>query len=165
MLGKFSRLFSLVTLIAMGVEILMRFGIITSLFIIFSYNFAWPSFKKYMEAGVITEKSWRSQEATDWPSLTFCRYDNATGLGWKNTTHVYSKEANYSWTWTEQFCEEAKTIDETLACIHKETYNLSEKIVEGVIEGKNVSDILVNKDSAVWSEDLTQAPYLGKENI
>ena len=142
----------------------MRYGIIICLFISFVFLFALPSFKKYMEAGVITEKSWTSLHPTDWPFLTLCKYHNETFIGWKNT-HVTNYYVNYSWSWADQFCEEAKSIEDALACLHKETFNLSEKIIKGTIGGSNVSGILVNKDNSFWSEDLTQANYLGKDNI
>ena len=63
---------------------MMKLLFTTALFIFFLVQFAIPSFNKYLHDGVMVEKSWKTRQANDTPTVTFCAQPRDSLNGWKN---------------------------------------------------------------------------------
>ena len=63
----------------------MKTVFVALLFAFFVWKFAFPSYQKYMDSGVIVEKSWVPRLPKDSPSVTFCalKYKIYKPQGWK----------------------------------------------------------------------------------
>ena len=106
-------------------EMKFKLLFIAFLFSVFVWQFAIPSFQKYLTAGVMVDKSWRRRQPEDSPTVTFCARNNNTGLGWKSMSKT-SRDPNM--TAIDLQCNNPETVDDALDCLNKETFNLTETI-------------------------------------
>ena len=142
----------------MDCVILLRFFFIFCLLTVFIIYFARPSFKKYLEAGIITEQKITKREQDDWPSLTICKFNNKSAMGWKDRTHFGDREGE---SWIDHFCGELKTIDDALACFQKGTFSLVETVINGTFKHELIKK-QIDLNNSFWIEDVTEATYYGK---
>ena len=113
---------------------------ITGLFTIFVVTFAWPSINKYLNAGVIVEKSSLKREIKDSPAITFCALNE--NYGWKKKVRMDGWK-----TWVDLFCNNTTTLKDAMTCLDEGTFNHSETV------GKRVGKLDIH--SLVWTEDVT----------
>ena len=127
---------------------------IALLFSVFVWQFAIPSFQKYLTAGVMVDKSWRKRKSKDSPSVSFCALNNKTGLGWK---HSDKPIIDQNTTAIGIQCNNPANVEDALDCLHKETFNLTETI-------KTANSIIypfVDPDEEIWIEDVMEA-FIGR---
>ena len=142
----------------MSWKISLRLAFIACLLVVFINYFALPSVTKYLDAGVIREESFTRRTSGDWPSLTICRYDKESTMGWKNRRH-FGERGDESWI--DQFCGEPNTIDEAFSCFQKGTFSLSETVINGTLNDGS-TNVLFKANHFYWREDLTESTYYGK---
>ena len=121
------------------------------LFTVFVIMFAWPSFNKYLDAGVFIEKSTARRENKDSPAITLCVLNKDTDKGWKKKINVINELGK---TWVDMFCDKPETVDDAVACLDDGTFNLTETI--GVGPNNFLNFFGPNNES--WIEDVTE-PY------
>ena len=63
---------------------ILRVFFIAILFLVFGWQFAYPSVKKFVQSGVLTDKSWQRRKTEDSPAITLCALNKATSFGWKD---------------------------------------------------------------------------------
>ena len=127
---------------------------VSILFGIFSWQFAYPSIKKWCESGVLTDKTWKRRETGDSPAITICAQNKITSFGWK---HIGDPAVRFKISAFEMFCNNSQDLQEALDCIDKETFNRTETI------RNKESDLvrIVSQDEKIWTEDIT-ASYFGR---
>ena len=131
----------------------LRLIVTICLLIIFLWKFAYPSINKYLDAGVITEKSWRRREVSDSPAVTLCALNRDSGAGWKNTIFEWEELDKTS---MELFCGNPNTIEEALSCFKNDTYSLDETLV--LLNGTRVKGVdYIKKDNIYWIQDITDS--------
>ena len=91
----------------MWISVLKLF-FIAGLFTIYVNKFAWPSFKTYMDAGIIVEKSSVKREIEDSPAITFCAMKDEN-FGWKKT-----KKFDEWKPWLDIYCKNRTNIKDTI---------------------------------------------------
>ena len=108
---------------------------IALLFGIFVGKFAIPSVEKYMEYGILVEKSPEPRKSEDTPMVTICAKNNNTRWGWKNTLltgNIFKTYCNCS------------SVEDFMACLQNGTFNLNETILKVNTDLENV----------FWSQDI-----------
>ena len=103
-------------------NVLLKLFFVILLFSFFVWQFAIPSFEKYLYSGNLGDKTkvYRNQE--DSPSVTLCALNKKTGFGWKSSKITHHTKI------IESYCSNATTVIETTDCIDKNTFNLTETI-------------------------------------
>ena len=66
---------------------ILRVSFIAILFLVFGWQFAYPSVKKFVQSGVLTDKSWERRKTEDSPAITLCALNKATSFGWKDSAN------------------------------------------------------------------------------
>jgi hypothetical protein len=136
----------------------LRLLIITGLFIVFANRFAWPSYKKYLNAGVFINRSSVRRENKYAPAINFCALNNVTNQGWKSKTSV---KKNLGTTWVDLYCNNKRTVEETVDCLDDETYNLTETIQDLEIDETEFNVNIIDIDNELWIDDLTDSNLRG----
>ena len=134
------------------VSFLLKLAFVTSLIIVFGWQFAFRSVKKFLDSGTTIDKTWEYSNQDDSPSITFCPKNNNSELGWK------SGEFDRNQALFATFCSNATTVTDAVRCIEKETYNLTETIM-------NVNTSLWNlteTNNPHWMEEISEL-YHGLE--
>ena len=110
---------------------------------------------KYLDAGVIKEKSSARRQLEDSPSVSFCALDNVTDRGWK--TSEFSPNDIFK-TMIELKCGHFEKFDDVLACIQNETFHLNE-----TIKSSNNAHLqgytFIRHTNPFWTEDITVATH------
>ena len=122
---------------------------IALLFSVFVWQFAIPSFHKYLSAGVMVDKSYRRRVAEDSPSVSFCALNNNTEFGWKSSDKPIIEQNT---TAIDLLCNNPANVDDALDCFNKETFNLTDTI-------KTANETIfkfVAPDAEIWREDVTE---------
>ena len=122
----------------------------TSLFTIFVVKFAVPSFMKFVNSGTVNDKSWRQKTEEDFPSVTFCALNNKTLMGWKNKE--FRMEIGQSFI--ESNCGNETTLKDTVDCIEKKTYNLTETIMTYNEDVKSI-----RADDTLWIHHIFDTAF------
>ena len=91
------------------------------LFLVFSWKFAFPSYLRYMDSGLIVETSLALREPSDKPTITLCARSPKTGLGWKNIKAGRNT--------LKKYCNYTKLIN-YFNCINMRTFNMTETILK-----------------------------------
>jgi hypothetical protein len=136
----------------------LRLLIITGLFIVFPTRFAWPSYKKYLDAGVFIDRSSVRRENKYTPAITFYALNNESDQGWKSKTSV---KKNVGTTWVDLYCDNKRTVEETVSCLDDETYNLTETIQHFEIDETEFNINIIDTDNELWINDLTDVNLRG----
>ena len=135
----------------MGIPCVLRLVFTLCLFICFLLYFALPSLEKYLDAGIIVEKSWRKLRVTDSPSITLCALDRATGKGWKLSEFEWREIGK---TGLDLFCGDASVIKEMEDCIENGTFSLEETISSD----NYLKDYeIIKSTNKYWTQDVTDA--------
>ena len=119
----------------------LKLFFIAGLFTVFITSFAYPSFKKFMDAGTIIETILRRGEKKDSPSITFCALKN--NIGWKQMLN------DQDYNWVDMFCDKPSNVETAIACLTEGTFNHSETIPRNK-KFHNFFDL----NSTLWSEDV-----------
>ena len=127
------------------------------LFALFLRIFGLPAVERYLDKKVIVVTSVEKAESIPIPAITIAVKSAANGNGWRKHGGVQKV--------VRKFCKKAKTIDTLVACIERNTYNLSEissgmKMGVGAITGKIFANKSEVKDQN-WIEDYTHT-YFGR---
>ena len=129
-------------------NVLLKLFFVILLFSFFVWQFAIPSFEKYLYSGNLGDKTkvYRNQEDT--PSVTFCALKK-TELGWKS-----AKMKNHV-KLIESYCSNATTVTETMDCIDMKTFNLTE-----TIPPFNSTEVDFGEtDDQQWRPDISSLHY------
>ena len=105
----------------------LRLIFIAGLFTLFLIKFAWPSFKIYLNEGVIIEKSSARSQTEDSPSITCCVLSNRTDRGWR--TEQLNESGKH---WVDINCNSPDTVDDASAFLDNGTFNLNETILGSI---------------------------------
>ena len=124
---------------------------------LFLHIFGGPAVERYLEKKVIVVTSMEKAESIPTPAITIAVNGASSRNGWKKQGAVLKI--------VRKFCKEAKTVDNLVACIERNTYNLSEissgmKIGLGASKGKIFANKSELKDQN-WIEDYTHT-YFGR---
>ena len=103
----------------------LRMVFVLLLIILFIWRFAAPSVQKYLDAGVVTEKTWRLRTLEDFPAITFCILNSETQWGWKKM--IPQVEDEYV-AWIDLFCSNATDVEEAVGCLDHGTYSINDTI-------------------------------------
>ena len=129
----------------------LRFLIISGLFIVFANRFAWPSYNKYLDtwykyldAGVFIDRSSVRSENKDTPAITFCALNKETDRGWKSQTNV---KKDIGTTWVDNYCNNKETLEDTVACMDDETFNITETLRDFEIDETELSRNFIHTDN------------------
>ena len=140
------------TFLTLGLSLKSLF--VALLFTFFVWQFAIPSFRKFLYSGVIADKRWILREPENSPSMTFCALNSETSLGWKSNKTFY--EDWYTKSAMVVFCNNQTSVDDAMDCLDKQTYNLTE-----TIKTKNSYGQTVRTDNGLWTQDISET-YQGK---
>ena len=83
---------------------ILRIFFIAILFLVFGWQFAYPSVKKFVESGVLIDKSWERRKTKDSPAITICALNKSTTYGWK---HAANESLMWSISAFEMFCNQS----------------------------------------------------------
>ena len=136
----------------------LRLIIITGLFIVFANRFAWPSYNKYLDAGVFIDRSSVRIENKDTPAITFCALNKETDRGWKSQTNV---KKDIGTTWVDLYCNNKETLEDTVVCMDDETFNITETLRDFEIDEIELSRNFIHTDNYLWTYDLTDVYLRG----
>ena len=106
-----------------------------------------PAVNKYLDAGVIIEKSSLLRKSADSPAITFCIQNP---FGWKNN----SGKLNIFRSWVDAYCEQPDTVEAAVKCLDEQSFNLTETINS---YPSDRFDLLLNMDQVQWVEDVTSS--------
>ena len=112
--------------------------------------FAWPSFKIYLNEGVIIEKGSARSQTEDSPAITFCALSKGTDRGWK--TEPQNQSGKH---WVEINCNSTDKVHDAVACLDNGTFNLTETIIGSLSPFLN----FIQTNNELWIEDVTE-PFI-----
>ena len=133
----------------------MKVVFLSVLFGLFLWNFAIPSFHKYLYSGLMVDTTWKARTPEDSPSLTFCAMNSLSYVGWKKKmTPVKNMTA------IDLHCNQSKTTIEALNCFEENTYNLTDTIKSKESYFSNA----VKPNDKIWQEEIFET-YLGNKSF
>ena len=138
----------------LSISVLLKMGVVSLLFTVFSWNFAHPSIKKFLSSDTILVKTAGQKELEDYPSVTFCAQENRTFSGWKIKNKQFKSVYQPP---LELFCSNTTTVPDVMKCIEENTFSLNETIRTS---NWNPSTN-VGTDDALWNEDNSELFYQG----
>ena len=135
-------------------ETIIRLSFSTFLLVIFICKFAYPSLRKYLDAGVFIDRSWTRMEISDLPSVTLCALNKVTGRGWKNETLTDEDLMKPS---IEFNCGSHVKMDSVIKCINNETFDITETIQPSNNSALLPKSHFINPVNPYWMSDITYA--------
>ena len=138
----------------LSTHFLLKLLFVALLFAFFVWQFAIPSFRKFLYSGVTIDESWVRRQPEDSPSVTFCALNNDI-MGWKITK--FNDEEDWFTSVISILCKNATTVADAEKCIEKDTFNLTETIKTS----NNSFRKAVETENDLWMEDISEL-YLGR---
>ena len=75
------------------------------------WQFAYPSVKKFVDSGVLIDKTWQRRKTEDSPPVTICAQNKSTSYGWKESGN---ESLMFTISAFEMFCNMTKDYEERI---------------------------------------------------
>ena len=141
----------------LNMSLVIKGMFISLLFSIFVWQFAIPSFNKYLYSGSMEDVKWVDREPDDSPAITFCAVNNKSLYGWKQTkeelesTHVSA---------VDHHCNKPDLVEHAEECVERETFNLTETIKMIRVPNLEIQTLIVTPQKSFWRQEFVDL-FLG----